>query len=566
MTRALRCIAVIALATLVACGASKDDVTVVFAGSNLATRFGEPSAKQKKAYEQLNALVGHTVKIDVADALASRWSPDPYEHIETAILAAARELGEVKRNNAERFGLVAERLEKISYEYSAIALHSEAKFDPKRGVLRVLVADSDFCGCHNIGEAFRNYESGATAAKYAGREPKDIPEAELDAYLDTLQSPDFREHDVAAQTTYFRRYTTVFERTVGRRPTGPVEDLHGRTERILLGIVSDLVSQHMRGGATEQERTVGTWVNAHADEFSVVNQRTLLMTIGSASSEEVLPTFDRAAFTVRAFDRWLKMGAPTNVFDVPQDPSRYAEYALCPRDDSNESQGCDTPLLDWFQAHESKITELFAAMLTRKNPVASAAVFRSFASNSRQVILWRRFEPDDAQWQAVGNVVAKRLLGQFDGELYEDLARHWRSSPQRRPMVMFTLGRMNVYRGNSLELRLHGLAKFATATPGDVSEFLGRGIQAFEGLDSVWPLLGQFPRAPIILQRLGAVLDKEGTVRGLEGVVQRLCSERRADEVREIGAAIKRRFPTHPKEEVMLHAAVDAMAGEKCGP
>jgi len=573
-------------------------VSVVYAGTKVEDRFGKPSERQKKAQRQLDELVGHAVTIEVDDALASRWSPDGYAHIEEGVLGAARELGAVKAYNAEAFERIARKVQRIRYVYTAIGEHSEAKLSESDTLLTVTVADAESgCLCSDIKRMYVQEHQRRAEDGYANMRPEQVPVEQFGPYISALGKNKSRSSAPASlqdpDVAYFERVVALHRRFETQPPT----DEKGKkawdlTSREITYVGDNIASAYHHHGAEVAalgpgsgfRRLEAAWAAFMRTSFWSLEQeeriRALKVVFRSAKLPGAFPGLDRVAIANALFDGWVQAGAPVRIEEEskrrPQanDPTFYA--FLCPGTDdgngvpSNHPPRCASDyesMYEYLRQDPARLDAFAARVLAKRDAKISYALFYALMGSRRDAVsTWRRFESDEASHLAIGRAVAAMTMGQMDEPLYEECARLYRQYPKRRGMILYVLASMDTYTHGFLEGRLKALAKEGQlATEGDFAAFLDEGPKAFRLLGVIWPLLGKgFSRAATVNARLERLLADKGS-RGYDALRTRLCEDGARQDIAALATALGRYIDAHPADERAYRSTLDMLKEPRCG-
>jgi hypothetical protein len=590
----------IAAAGLPGCGGPPGGVSVVYAGTKVEDRFGKPSERQKKAQRQLDELVGHAVTIEVDEALASRWSPDGYAHIEEGVLGAARELGAVKAYNAEAFEGIARKVQRIRYVYTAIGEHSEAKLSESDTLLTVTVADAESgCLCSDIKRMYVQEHQRRAEDGYANMRPEQVPVEQFGAYISALGKNKSRS---SAPSSLQDPDVVSFERIVAlhrRFETQPPTDEKGKkaweiTSRELTYVGDHIASAYHHQAAEIAKlgqdsgfrRLESAWVAFMRGSFwSLVEYertRALKIVFSSGNFTTAFQALDRVAMANAIFDRWVQAGAPVFGRPSPKEPSadeRTFNALLCPSIDdqngvpSNYPQGCsmssNDSMYDYLRKDPARFDAFVSRVVAKRDAKISYALFYALMGSrgsGNATTTWRRFESDEASHLAIGRAVAAMTMGQMDEPLYEECARLYRQYPKRRGMVLYVLASMDTYTHGFLEGRLKALAKEGQlASEADFAAFLDEGPKAFRLLGVIWPLLGKgFSRAATVNARLERLLADKGS-RGYDALRTRLCEDGARQDLAALATALGRYVDAHPADERAYRSTLDMLKEPRCG-
>lgn len=595
---AAACLALCLVASASAgCGGPPGGVSVVYAGTKVEDRFGKPSERQKKAQRQLDELVGHAVSIEVDDALASRWSPDGYAHIEEGVLGAARELGAVKAYSPRAFDGIARKVQRIRYVYTAIGQHSEAKLSEGDTLLTVTVADAESgCLCSDIKRMYVAEHQRRADGAYADMRPEQVPVADVGAYISAIGKDKSRSSAPAslqeADVVYFERVVAVHRRvaepaTLDERSKRAWEI----TSREITSVGDNIATAYFHqaadvaklGQGSAFRRLEAGWVEFMRSSFwsLIEHERTQAIKIAFSSGNSTLAfaQLDRTALANAIFDRWVQAGAPVFVRQVSKEPSadeRTYNAILCPSTDdqngvpSNQPPGCSSSSYDsmyeFLRKDPARLDAFTSRVVAKRDPKISYALFYPLMGGRQNpVATWRRFESDEASHIAIGRAVAAMTSGQMDEVLFEECARLYRQYHKRRPMVLFVLASMDMYAHGFLEGRLKALAKEGQlATEADLGAFLDEGPKAFRLLGVVWPLLGKgFSRAAPVNARLERLLADKSS-RGYEALRSRLCEDGARQDMAALAMALERHVNAHPGDERAYRSTLDMLKEPRC--
>lgn len=596
----------IAALFLLGCGSPALQTVIVFPEGDVAVENG-PSAKAREVKRQIDALVGHSVGVEMDDLLSTRLSGS--ESVATVLLGLAGELGRLKQSHPATFLRATQDLKRVHYVYSAIARRTTVEL--AGGTMRVKVADGDACACNDLGDALVHEHRQADEARMASFSASNAPEKDLYAFA-SLRARTYRiareptavtEADVRA----FDEWETIHQRSMKLAPkerrllSALVYSRLQETGESLLAAYRDKSSEVARqpeaGAFRALERKYvaflgnGVWSAPEPGRTAM-----LKAAIGTGPSWPALRGFDRASVANRILDAWVRAGTPSprgrgresssgrkNAGNADSgdasDIAGLAETFLCPSERREDGQlqstgRCERGLLDYLRADPSRTS----AFVTRvaESAAASELLFSSLIRTENQAATWALFEANEASWQVVTRILVRDLGRESSEEMFEETLRIWRKYPARRALAAVVLGSLDRLVNGAFEARIRVFAREGNLLrEADFGRYLDEGPFAFERIGPIWPLLGsEFSRVAVI----GAHWDRTLSTYTRDGLVDlrsRICDdsfegtftrEKAVRDLQALAGSLETWARAHPGTEQIYHDHVEVLRAEQCKP
>jgi hypothetical protein len=276
------------------------------------------------------------------------------------------------------------------------------------------------------------------------------------------------------------------------------------------------------------------------------------------------PGIDPFAFGIAVVDEWRKAGHPIEIPDAPERAQLY-EFVVCPhpvdaRGSRSRAPRCDYDLYQLALARPKGTDRLAEALLARRDPTFTEMAILNVGYHGgpdRLLELFRAVEADEATWRAAALVIADELAETSGDPLLDETRRLYRAYPGRRGILLYLLAQMDRYDNGKVPWASLPTTFGAKVSAGDFAAYLDLGPRSFSLAPVVWPALGPgWSRAELIATRLDRYLD-DPRVRqfnfqdpwlALRGIVNRLCDEKRKDDISILHALFVARAAKKPSE------------------
>ena len=595
----------------------KTHVAVSISPSPDVLPFDPASARLVQVQNQLTELAGHTVQLVVDAALVPDFRSDFEEALDVALENVVRDLGELRSKEPAAFAYAVPMLGHVEARYDAAASAFEARLDPStKGVILSGPAHRDALVPRGAvyGSLLAAYSQYVTT-RFANVGPDGVAPPDRSAYLQFLTGylpgrgyPKDETLDSAAalgNSTHAARLLLVLrlaELDAGRDPKLGEALRHWIFEQL------DWFSQRYHHDATlvralpadctfhRAEAGFVKWLLAAYPALPEDQKLTVAKAIfvrsfssdrdaqgGRAYAPFAFPGIDPFAFGLTIIDAWRAAGHPTQL--SPGGTKPLFELFACPHpkgERGSRSLGphCD---YDWFRYAldtDAGRKRLLDAVIERNDPAFTEVVFLNvwYAAADHPldvtISMLRAIEDRPAPWRVGFRVLAEERAEVFTGDvtLLEEARRLWIERPDRRDLVLYLLVQLDRYDHGDVDWRGFSASFGGPVTDKELGAYLDLGPRAWSLLPILWPALGKFPRAPIVVPRLDGFLadpllrayDSADPHRALGGVVSRMCAEKGTADLAAMHAYLQQRVTSHPGEA--FASIADDATDARCKP
>lgn len=594
----------------------KTRVAVTISPSPDVLPFDPASARLVSVQNQLTEVVGHTVQLVVDAALVPDFRGAFEEALDVALENVVRDLDELRRKEPEAFAYAVPRLTRVEARYDAAASVFEARLDPATsGVLLSGPAHRDALVPRGAvyGSLLAAYAQYVTM-RFADVRPDAVAPGERAAYFGYLTGylagrgypKDDRADSAAAlaSSPHAARLLSVLrlaELDAGRDPKLGATLGHWLFQQL------DWFSQRYHHDAAlvralpsdctfhRAEAAFVRWLLAAypalADEQKLAVARAIFVRSfvpdraaqeGRAYAPFAFPGIDPFAFGLKVIDEWRAAGHPTQL--SPGGTTPLYELFACPHPKGERGTRSLVPHCDydWYRYAfdtDAGRKRLLDAVVERNDPAFTEVVFLNVGSATEHpldvtIAMLRDVEDRASTWRAGFQVLAdeRAEVATPDVTLLEEARRIWIERPDRRDLVLYLLVQMDRYDHGDVDWRGFSLSFGGPVTDKELGAYLALGPRAMSLLPVLWPALGKFARAPILVPRLDAFLgdplvryyDSADPHRTLSGIVSRMCAEKGTADLAAMHAYLEQRVTGHPGE-AFASIADDATAA-RCQP
>jgi len=594
----------------------KTHVAVTISPSPDVLPFDPASARLVQVQNQLTELAGHTVQLIVDAALVPDFKSDFEEALDVALENVVRDLGELRTKEPAAFAYAVPMLTRVEARYDAAASVFEARLDPpSKGVLLSGPAHRDALVPRGAvyGSLLAAYAQYVTT-RFANVGPDAVAPAERAAYLefltgyvpgrgypkdDALDSP-----AALASSPHATRILSVLrlaELDGGRDPKLGEALRHWIFEQLdwflqryhhdaalVRALPADCAFHRAEAGFVKW--LLGAYPTLPEDKKLEVAKAVFVRSFetdraaqgGRTYAPFAFPGIDPFAFGLKVIDEWRAAGHPTQL--SPGGTKPLFELFACPHpigERGSRSLGphCD---YDWYRFAfdtDAGRKRLVEAVVERNDPAFTEVVFLNVWNAAPHpldvtIAMLRAVEDHTAVWR-----VGFRLLADERGDvsatdltLLEEARRLWLERPDRRDLVLYLLAQMDRYDHGDVDWRGFATSFGGPVTDKELGAYLELGSRAMSLLPVLWPALGKFPRAAIVVPHLDAFLgdarvrgyDSSDPHRALGGIVARMCAERGTADLAAMHAYLEQRVSGHPGET--FASIADDATDAKCKP
>lgn len=591
--RALLAAAAVALASLASCGAPKapregTTVAILLVDARGARLPFDPEAmRARRARDALDGVTrahsGGPIELSVDLALLPSDREGREGYLADTMESLARALDELGRASPTSYAAAAGRLRRVSFRFDPLARRPRASLSDDGETLE---ARSDRPGQALLQSAdythlLRDRAREVAWARYASREPADVPPLERGAYLDTLlrgrptggrdDDPDgaagaervlrlLRLHELAradhddalaraARHALVSSGGDLFRDLAHQRPevfdraaaTSPLRRAEREYARFLVAALHDLDEEEalaaVRAGFARASR-------------------------GDApAARYVLPSFDRLQVALAVLADWRTRRA---------DPTPAQHFVVCPEERVrsgdrvavSQSSYCSDELYRLARAEPEALDGLARDALRADDVAFTRLLFSRVARggaglgralHAAQGLFGTRLFP------VAIDAMASSLDGLGDDALVSDARDLARDLPAARGDIAYLVARALTLRASAPVFTRFGELFGAPLELGDFSRFMAYGEAAVQSTRATLPAFAKgargAPRARVFLTKLDAYLDRAGERRAERGpdttlaeLREGLCAEGDDAGRAEIGKAIAARRQAHPGE------------------
>ncbi|MBK6463739.1 MAG: hypothetical protein IPF92_22445 [Myxococcales bacterium] len=564
-------------------------VTILFIDARGARVPFDPEAvRARRALETLEAVTlsraGGPVEIQVDLALLPGDREGREGCLADAMDSLARALDEVGRTSPATYAAAAGRLRRITFRLDPQARRNRAKISDDGEAVEARSSRPDQALLQSVDytHLLRERAEALARARYAKREPAEVPRAERPAYLDTLlrvppgggpDDPDgtagaervFRLlglHEVARADgddalTRDARHALVsaggdlFRDLAHRRP----EVLDGASATSPLRRAERAYSAFLVAGLHDLDE--GEALAAVRAGFARVPRADAR----APSAQYVLPSFDRlqVALTLLADWRTRRVDPPPALHFVvcPEARVRYGDRVTVSQSSycggelyrlaRAEPVALDALARDALRADDVAFTRLLFSRVARGGGRLSAPL------HTAKALFGTRLFP------VAIDALASALDGEGDDGLVSDARVLARDLPAARGDVAYLVARALTLRVSTPVFARFGELFGAPLELGDFGRFMAYGESAVQSAVATVPAFASgargAPRARVFLTKLDAYLDRAAERRAERGpdttlsdLREGLCADGDDAARAEIGKAIAKRRKAHPDE------------------
>lgn len=572
-------------------------------------------ARIRQANDQLAAILGRSIRIELDGALLPQTREDAEDVIARVVETVAQDAAALARGGEEPIAFARARFERLVVRYAPVeAAEREGRGGGRYALARLdegtktidVVRGSARGGVLERGEVaavVRAAFEGGADDRYARVLPDALPSAEHRGWFDFHVRVGRRAAKAAAEPF------AVVGSVDGHRVRGMVM-LHGlaRSDAALARDVrawlvraaGDFASTyHHHAGEVERAPAASPYRRAESAYMGWLRAELPRMTLDERGAIAVhlwvidfrkphgerdryatyaFPGVDRMALAFTTVDAWIaaghpplgraKGGAAHPLFDTIVAPA-----TLDARTDRVRIQRTgrgDGVFYAWALVDRSREDTFVKGVLARNDPQFAASAFvharRVLRDEPDYLRFLRRFERAPVLWSIGADVL--RESGYRPSEtLLEECRRLWREVPAARGHALFWFAR-HADGSYHPDADWPDLLQGAPADDATLDAFLALGGEAFENLPAAWPGVAKSPRRIARVtsrakERFGVPGDR-GTVRALVDLARAICKEGSMDELRALRAFAIAELAARPGEG--LSDVVEAADPAACKP
>lgn len=564
------------------------DGRVVIAPSEKSKgHFDDASPRVRKADSDITKLLGHPISFYFDEALVPKWS-DSFEVLSiAAIEIAADALAKLHERAPDVFAWAAPLLKRIEWDYSATNQYTKYDFDPKSGILRIVLTTRT-----------ENQDSEEAIRFSLGRAYAAVASTQFDSQGAVPAS--------ASERQRFVDYLLGFgygQEKQKKPPTKDEEDLDPPQARVTMRIIAaydtyrsdPALEQKLRHALIEQARHYSYVRHAHWDKLQASppdsdarraeqayvgwlntnlwnfpeNERARIydeMAFADRDEKErAFPGLDVIGIWQRTLSAWLSAGHPLEAKrDDDRDRQRWFDIVLGRAPDDRDSIGCRS---------ENRVAYVTLAKDSATRERMFAAAFADEASTrlmigallglpdvSHALAFWRASMKSDASFRVVTRVMAG-YAGHcsHESEIFDALPAMWKDNPQpaRRGLLLTVVRDFGSRRDDFPRW-------FGPLTKEEWEAYLDAEPDAFREIHFQWPLLGKgYAHGAPVVARLDRWLTEDVRKNQsywpetMETMARDLCAESAVDDLKKLNAWLEQRATAHPSELRSLQNALE---------
>jgi hypothetical protein len=544
------------------------------------------------AMSQLQEILGHQVTFQFDTALLPEYrSSFEYDLIE-AVEHAAGDLGEFRDRSMDAFARVAPLLRRVECHYAAGARDDDAKFDGAQGVLSVslpphagaLLPRGLLYGA--LEEEYDRYLEG----RYGNMASRGVPAGEQAAYFRFLTG--YRRYgpkraDLGRPEGYENDPRALeIQKVLDLAPYVRAEKVKKDVERWLVDQSDYFTSAYVHhpelverapptGSFHRVEANWVAWLNRNLQSLDDANRLKVAKTVFVRGFNRdtdrygrfmpfAFPGFDPLAFAFGVVDDWRGAGY---VVETPERRDRGAlfEFILCPspvdkRGTRSYAPRCEHDLYEYALATPRGKAKLAELVLTRRDPYLTETVFANLAVHApveNTIEMWRAVEGDEATWRVATHVIADEIAEVSGDRLLDESRRLYRDYPRRRGILLYLLAQVDRYDNGKVPWPSIPSTFGGPIAQYDFEAFLDEGYRSLSLAPILWPAMSQgWSRATPVASRLDRFMEDpmvrnynfQDPWRALRAIVNRVCSEKRLDDLAVLHARFEDRARKTPSE------------------
>lgn len=544
------------------------------------------------AMSQLQEVLGHQITFRFDTALLPEYrSSFEYDLIE-AVEHAARDLGELRDRSMDVFTRAAPLLTRIECHYAAGASDDDAEFDAAKGMLSVsihphagaLLPRGLLYGA--IEEEYDRY----LESRYGNMASRGVPAGEQAAYFHFLTG--YRRYgprrgDLGKPEGYVEDPRAVeIQKVLDLAPNVRAEQLKKDVERWLVDQGDYFTSAYVHhpelverapatGSFHRVEANWVAWLNRSLPSLDDVARLKVAKTVFVRGFNRdtdrygrfmpfAFPGFDPLGFAIVVVDEWRSAGY---VVDSPERRDRGAlfEFILCPspvdkRGTRSYAPRCEHDLYEYALATPRGKARLVELLLKRRDPYLTETVFANLAVHApvdSTIEVWRAVEGDEATWRVATHVIADEIAEVSGDRLLDESRRLYRDYPRRRGILLYLLAQVDRYDNGKVPWPSIPTTFGGAIAQYDFEAFLDEGYRSLSLAPLLWPAMSQgWSRATPVASRLDRFMEDpmvrnynfQDPWRALRSIVNRVCSEKRLDDLAVLHARFEDRARKTPSE------------------
>jgi hypothetical protein len=594
-------------------------VVVSFTEAQERLPFNPRAARLQEATEQMTKIAGHAIELRFDAALLPEFRASFEEALTNGVENIARDLSDAKEREPRIFAYGAPLLKRVFCKYDAVVTEDDAKIDVKTGEVTITmpVRSTTLIPRGAIHAVMEDAFDDELDRRFSNVEPEQADD--LDSYFDYLTASRHARHEHRADLTtkeglandpYALTLDRIARLSLRAPHDGVAKSLHTRIENHLVDAVSYFIQAYDNAPVEVQRAPQNTafhraeasyvaWLNRDVDLLAPNAHAEILKSTAVLPFNRdrhpgdgtfvsfAFPGFDWMGAALRVVDAWTLAGHPIGTAS-PRELQRLFDEIVCPypRDENGartESPRCDHELYEYaFAMNATARAKFISYLLAKKDALLTEMTFvnllrlRGQNTTGGVINAWRAIESDASQWNVAATVIGEELAssGGDARQLIDESGRIWRAYPQRRGAALFVLSEVDQYGNGAVDWpRFPG----SFGAPISQSEFTSYLDQNFRGISNafvMWPALGKFSRADVIVPRLDKYIDDprvrrnnfQDPERAIGRIVNALCDEGSIADLAKIHGYFQSRIAFHAGDSQRFSSILTATRDDKCKP
>lgn len=522
----------------------------------------------RRANEQLAAILGHSIQIELDGALLPQDHDGAEDVIARLIETIARDLDELKKYEPKALGNARADFDRLSIRYSPVEAERRgrrlAELDKLNKTIDVVVPEARWYPLERgeIGSALVQDADEADKRRYANTLPDALPESAHRDWFDFWKSYNSRSDSPAVigpvDAQRVRGMLMLTSDSDAKLAADARKYLIDRELSDFSGAyhhhADQIEAAPADGPFHTAEKGFVAWMNREVPKMTPDEREKVAQAIwvtdfrknqGDRFATYSFPGFDPMAFSLATVDLWIQQGHPRDrVFLDVVAPARSEP-------DNGEirfrGECCDQWFYKWATIDPKRRDAFAKAVLERRDPewITTAFYNANFVmrDEAEYLAFLRRFEGSQAHWMMASQIHRVNVF-RPSPPLLEEAKRWWRIVPIARGFALFYFARKA---DGSYHPEEDWDDMLQEQKPDDnaLSQALDLGWPAFQLLPAMWKGLVKTPRrVTVILEHARPLLDQgiradpgQHDVAGaLANVGRLLCEEGSLDQLAQLHA------------------------------
>ncbi len=600
----------------------------VVVGSTMIVSFTEPqnhlpfnpyAGRLQEATEQMTRIAEHPIELRFDAALLPEFHASFEDALTSGVENIARDLSEAKEREPKIFAFGAPLIKRVFCKYDAVVTEDDAKIDVRTGEVTITmpVRSSTLIPRGAIHAVMEDAFDDELDRRFVNVEPEQADD--LDLYFDYLTASrrarqehraDLTTQDGLANDPYALTIDRIARLSLRAPHDGILKSLGSKIENQLVDAAAYFVRAYSDAPAEVQRAPQNTafhraegayvaWLNRDFDLLAPRARADLLKeTAVRPQSRDrhsgdgaffafAFPGFDWMSAALHVVDAWIAADHPMGTASPRELQDLYDEVACpYPRDENSArspASRCDHVLYEYAFATNAGARQHFISyLLSKKDALLTETTFVNLLrlpgeNRTRGIIgAWRAIESDAVQWAVAANVIGEELsrAGGDPGQLIDEAARVWRAHPDRRGAALFILSEVDQYGNGMVDWQRFPGSFGAPISQAEFTSYLDQNFRALSNAHVMWPALGKFSRADVIVPRLDKYIDddrvrrndSQDPERALRDIVHLECDEGNVTDLAKFHGYFQSRIAFHAGDAQRLATILHDSRDDKCKP